>query len=131
MVMCNRRPIGDPELPWTGTTIGLTVIATWHWCTDQVMVQRTLTSRSMAHAKAGCVLASFLKILPFWLLIFPGMIARILFPNEVACVDPAECKKICGSPAGCTNIAFIKLVLELMPTGEYYRSHMILTNVTN
>ena len=27
----------------------------------------------------------------------------------------AECLRICGSRSGCTNIAFVKLVTELMP----------------
>jgi hypothetical protein len=26
----------DGDLPWPGTIFGLTVIATWYWCTDQV-----------------------------------------------------------------------------------------------
>ena len=29
----------------------------------------------------------------------------------------AECLRICGSRSGCTNIAFVKLVTELMPVG--------------
>merc|ERR1719244_1724108 len=28
-----------------------------------------------------------------------------------------DCERICGSRSGCTNIAFVKLVTELMPTG--------------
>merc|ERR1719474_1647153 len=50
-------------------------------------------------------------------MIFPGMAARILFKDEVACADPIECDRICGSKSGCTNIAFVKLVTELMPVG--------------
>ena len=112
-----RRPITDAEFPWTGNVFGSVIIGIWYWCTDQVIVQRMLTSKNIAHAKAGCVSAGFLKILPFWLMVFPGMISRILFPNEVACVDPDECEAICGSRGGCSNIAYIKLVLELMPVG--------------
>ncbi|KAF2361703.1 Sodium/solute symporter [Trinorchestia longiramus] len=111
------RPATDPDYPWTGTIFGIAILGTWHWCTDQVIVQRTLTSRNIIHAKAGCILTSWLKILPIWLLVFPGMAARILFPDEVACVDPEECKRICGSPAGCSNLAFIKLVMNLLPVG--------------
>jgi hypothetical protein len=35
----------------------------------------------------------------------------------VACAHPDLCKEICGSEAGCTNMAFVKLVTELMPVG--------------
>merc|ERR550519_130977 len=45
------------------------------------------------------------------------MAARVLFTEEVACAKPEICKSICGSEAGCTNIAFVKLVTELMPVG--------------
>lgn len=27
------------DLPWTGMTFGLTIMATWYWCTDQVSVR--------------------------------------------------------------------------------------------
>lgn len=38
--------------------------------------------------------------------------------DEVACVDPDVCNSVCGNPAGCTNIAYPKLVIELMPEGQ-------------
>ena len=73
----------------------------------------------MIHAKAGCVFAGFLKILPLWLLVFPGMAAKVLFPDEVGCTDPDICFELCHSRAGCTNIAYPKLVLELLGNGEF------------
>lgn len=36
----------------------------------------------------------------------------------VACVEPAECEKYCGVSVGCSNIAYPKLVVSLMPNGE-------------
>ncbi|MCL4139052.1 UNVERIFIED_CONTAM: hypothetical protein GTU68_016566 [Idotea baltica] len=113
------RPItpGASDMPWIGMVFGITISSIWYWCTDQVIVQRTLASKNMIHAKAGCLLAGFLKFLPIWLLVFPGMCARILFPDEVACVDPKVCSDVCGSETGCTNVAYIKLVLKLLPSG--------------
>ncbi|XP_062966317.1 sodium/mannose cotransporter SLC5A10 isoform X4 [Cynocephalus volans] len=69
------------DLPWTGMTFGLTIIATWYWCTDQVIVQRSLSARDLNHAKAGSILASYLKMLPLGLIVMPGMISRALFPG--------------------------------------------------
>ncbi|XP_011810400.1 PREDICTED: sodium/glucose cotransporter 5 isoform X4 [Colobus angolensis palliatus] len=69
------------DLPWTGMTFGLTIMATWYWCTDQVIVQRSLSARDLNHAKAGSILASYLKMLPMGLIIMPGMISRALFPG--------------------------------------------------
>lgn len=113
-----RSPlIGESDLPWTGITFGLAINSIWYWCSDQVIVQRSLASKNMIHAKAGCIFASYLKLLPMWIMVFPGMAARVLYPNEVACANPDLCKEICNSRSGCTNIAFVKLVNELMPVG--------------
>uniref|UniRef100_A0A665V2G6 Sodium/glucose cotransporter 1 n=2 Tax=Echeneis naucrates TaxID=173247 RepID=A0A665V2G6_ECHNA len=105
------------DLPWPGLVFGLTIQALWYWCTDQVIVQRCLSAKNLSHVKAGCILCGYLKLLPMFLMVFPGMISRILYTDEVACVDPAECKKYCGATVGCTNIAYPKMVLDLMPNG--------------
>ncbi|XP_024608882.1 sodium/glucose cotransporter 5 isoform X1 [Neophocaena asiaeorientalis asiaeorientalis] len=105
------------DLPWTGMTFGLTVTATWYWCTDQVIVQRSLSARDLNHAKGGSILAGYLKMLPMGLILMPGMISRVLFPDDVGCVVPSECLRACGAEIGCSNIAYPKLVMELMPTG--------------
>lgn len=105
------------DLPWPGLVFGLTIQATWYWCTDQVIVQRCLSAKNLSHVKGGCILCGYLKLLPMFLMVFPGMISRILYPDEVACVDPTECEKYCGASVGCTNIAYPKLVVDLMPNG--------------
>eukprot|EP00088_Acartia_fossae_P003904 TRINITY_DN11679_c1_g1_i5.p1 TRINITY_DN11679_c1_g1~~TRINITY_DN11679_c1_g1_i5.p1 ORF type:complete len:657 (+),score=100.25 TRINITY_DN11679_c1_g1_i5:30-2000(+) len=108
---------GASDLPWSGMTFGLAISSIWYWCSDQVIVQRALASKDMSHAKGACIFAGYLKLLPLFIMVLPGMAARVLFPDEVGCADPVQCKAICGSEAGCTNMAFIKLVAELMPTG--------------
>lgn len=45
------------------------------------------------------------------------MVSRVLFPDEIGCVDPEECFRFCGSSVSCTNSAFPKLVLEFLPSG--------------
>ena len=98
---------------------GIVIGSIWYWCADQVIVQRTLAAKNIGHAKGGVVLAGFLKVLPLFTLVIPGMAARVLFTNEVACSDPEQCKKICFSETGCSNVAYIKLVLEVMPHGNF------------
>ncbi|XP_045922892.1 sodium/glucose cotransporter 1 isoform X2 [Micropterus dolomieu] len=105
------------DLPWPGLVFGLTIQATWYWCTDQVIVQRCLSAKNLSHVKAGCILCGYLKLLPMFLMVFPGMISRILYPDVVACVDPVKCQEYCGASVGCTNIAYPKLVVDLMPNG--------------
>ncbi|XP_057211791.1 sodium/glucose cotransporter 4 isoform X10 [Triplophysa rosa] len=105
------------DLPWPGLIFGLTVLAMWVWCTDQVIVQRSLSAKNLSHAKGGSVLGGYLKLLPMFFIVMPGMISRALYPDEVGCVDPEECLRICGASVGCSNIAYPKLVVELMPVG--------------
>ncbi|MED6267910.1 Sodium/glucose cotransporter 4, partial [Characodon lateralis] len=70
-----RDPVSG-DLPWPGLIFGLTVLATWVWCTDQVIVQRSLSAKSLSHAKGGSVLGGYLKLLPMFFIVMPGMISR-------------------------------------------------------
>ncbi|KAL2100452.1 hypothetical protein ACEWY4_004846 [Coilia grayii] len=105
------------DLPWPGLIFGLSIQAGWYWCTDQVIVQRCLSAKNLSHVKAGCILCGYLKLLPMFLMVFPGMISRVLYTDIIACVDPDQCAKHCGAPVGCSNIAYPKLVVDLMPNG--------------
>lgn len=96
------KPSTDKDFPWTGIFFGAPLLGIWYWCTDQVIVQRVLSAKDVGNAKAGTVLAGFLKILPVFMLIVPGMIARALYPQEMAADS---------------NSAFPTLVVRLMPTG--------------
>lgn len=42
----------------------------------------------------------------------------LLCIDEVACAEPEVCREICGNPVGCSDIAYAKLVMELLPAGE-------------
>ncbi|KAM7051271.1 solute carrier family 5 member 4 isoform 1-T1 [Molossus nigricans] len=105
------------DIPWPGTIVGMTIVAVWYWCTDQVIVQRCLSGKNMSHVKAACIMCGYLKLLPMFLMVMPGMISRILYTEKVACVVPSECVKHCGTEVGCTNYAYPMLVMELMPDG--------------
>ena len=96
---------------------GLTISAVWYWCSDQVIVQRALAAKNLTHAKGACVVAGLLKLLPLFMIIMPGMIARILFNEEIGCIDPEKCMAFCGSKSGCSNIAYPKLIIDTMPVG--------------
>ncbi|KAG8521221.1 Sodium/glucose cotransporter 1, partial [Galemys pyrenaicus] len=111
-----RDPITG-DLPWPGLIFGMSILALWYWCTDQVIVQRCLSAKNMSHVKAGCIMCGYLKLLPMFLMVMPGMISRILYTDKVACVVPSECEKYCNTKVGCTNIAYPTLVMELMPNG--------------
>ncbi len=102
------RPMSDSEFPWTGIVFGAPILGLWYWCTDQVIVQRVLSARDEGHAKAGTIFAGFLKVLPVFLLVVPGLIAFALYPELFT--------KVNGQVTN-GNIAFPSLIVNLLPTG--------------
>lgn len=60
----------------------------------QVIVQRCLSGKNMSHVKAGCIMCGYLKLLPMFLMVMPGMISRILYKGEGCSPQEAE-----GRPA--------------------------------
>ncbi|KAJ8300584.1 hypothetical protein KUTeg_022103, partial [Tegillarca granosa] len=111
-----RDPVNS-DLPWPGVLIRSTFVSMWYWCADQVIVQRTLSAKNIGHARAATIMAGYLKFLPLFLIIMPGMISRVLFPETVACADPKTCMEVCENPVGCSNVAYPQLVLGLAPVG--------------
>jgi SSS family solute:Na+ symporter len=70
-------------LNWYAIFLGFPILGIWYWCTDQTIVQRVLGSRTERDAQLGPIMAGFLKILPVFLLVFPGIIAYILFRDQI------------------------------------------------
>jgi len=103
------KPMSDPAFPWTGIFFGAPILGIWYWCTDQVIVQRVLSARDEGHAKAGTIFAGFLKILPVFLLVLPGLIALALFRDMFTFAPD-------GTPTN-GDIALPTLILNLLPTG--------------
>lgn len=56
---------------------------------SQVIVQRCLAGKNLTHIKAGCILCGYLKLMPMFLMVMPGMISRILYPGNVH-ITPAS-----------------------------------------
>src|SRR6202163_965166 len=102
------KPISDPNFPWTGIFFGAPILGIWYWCTDQVIVQRVLSSRDEGHAKAGTIFAGFLQVLSVFLLVLSGLICYALYPQLFTVVDG----KVTNG-----DIAFPTLVINLLPTG--------------
>lgn len=73
------RPHGDPSgLPWYSVFLGYPIIGIWYWCTDQTIVQRVLGAKDENHARVGPLFAGFIKILPVFIFVLPGLIALAL-----------------------------------------------------
>jgi len=102
------KPMSHPEFPWTGIFLGAPILGIWYWCTDQVIVQRVLSAKDEGHAKAGTIFAGFLKILPVFILVLPGLIALALYPDLF---------KVQNGHVTNGDIAYPTLVVNLLPPG--------------
>ncbi len=108
------KPVNHPVYPWLGTTVGTLILGTWYWCTDQVIVQKTLSAKSLTDARGGTILAAALKILPVFILILPGLIARALWPEDVSADNayPLMVQRLL--PPGLTGLMVAALLAALM-----------------
>ncbi|XP_021239585.1 sodium/glucose cotransporter 2-like [Numida meleagris] len=107
-----RPPGGD--LPWPGMLLGLGATAGWYWCTDQVIVQRCLAGRSLTHVRGGCVLCGYLKVLPMFLMVLPGMAARLLYPGTAPSPRIIPCNPIESHIIPCNPIWLRGLMLAVV-----------------
>jgi SSS family solute:Na+ symporter len=103
------KPASDSAFPWTGIFFGAPILGIWYWCTDQVMVQRVLSAKSEGHAKAATIFAGFLKILPVFILVLPGLIAVALY-RELFQFGPNG-QVLNG------DIAYPTMIVNLLPSG--------------
>ncbi len=68
----------DPDFPWTGILFGAPILGVWYWCTDQFIVQRVLSAKDQSQARKGTIFGGFLKLLPLFIFVIPGVIAHSL-----------------------------------------------------
>ncbi len=97
-------PLSDPDFPWLGILIASPIVGIWYWCTDQHIVQRCLAARDEKQARRGTIFAAFLKLMPFFIFMIPGLIAYVL--HQQGKLNLAD-----------TNEAFPTMVKELLPVG--------------
>ncbi len=79
------KSTSDAELPWPGL-FGVFIIGFYFWGTNQYITQRTLASKSTTEGQWGSMFAGLLKLSILFIMIFPGVFARVIYP-EVENVD--------------------------------------------
>ncbi|WP_304476487.1 sodium:solute symporter [uncultured Muribaculum sp.] len=101
----------DPQYPWLGALIGSAVIGFWYWCTDQFIVQRVLSGKNEKESRRGTIFGAYLKLLPVFLFLIPGMIAFALHQTQGDFLPMLAN----GNPN--SDAAFPTLVAKLLPAG--------------
>ena len=112
------KPMSDPNFPWTGILLGAPILGVWYWCTDQFIVQRTLAAKNEDQARRGTIFAGYLKILPLFIFVIPGVIAYALNKSgriQLAAPDQAL-PTLVGTllPAGLRGLVVAGLMAALM-----------------
>jgi SSS family solute:Na+ symporter len=106
------RPLSDPDFPWTGILFGAPILGVWYWCTDQFIVQRVLAARNIDQARKGTIFAAYLKMLPLFIFVVPGLIAYALSVKEGANFSfPQENGEVLY------DAALPMLTMQLLPAG--------------
>jgi SSS family solute:Na+ symporter len=98
------RSHNDPDFPWTGVLLGSAIIGFWYWCTDQYIVQRVLSGRNQKQSRRGTIFGAYLKLLPVFIFLVPGMIAYAM--NKQGLLELTS-----------SDAAFSTLVSTLLPSG--------------
>ncbi|MDR1631450.1 MAG: sodium:solute symporter [Dysgonamonadaceae bacterium] len=101
----SNDPLYD-KFPGIWVFFGSAIIGFWYWCTDQHIVQRVLGGKNMQEMRRGTILAGYLKILPVFMFLIPGMIAAALAANPES-----------GFTMGTTDEAFGSMVKFVLPAG--------------
>ncbi len=94
------RPMDDPSIPWTGLIFGVSILGFYFWCNNQFIVQRVLSAKNLSHARWGVLFAALLKLPVLFIMVFPGTIARVLYPDLTD-----------------SNMVFPVLAFDLLPAG--------------
>jgi len=94
------RPIGDAGVPWPGLLFGIPVLGFYYWCTNQFIVQRVLSARTLEDGRTGALFAGALKLPVLFLMVLPGTCAILLFPQLPR-----------------ADLAYPALMFGLLPTG--------------
>ena len=72
-----------PDMSWYSVFLGYPIIGIWYWCTDQTIVQRVLGAKDEQHARVGAIFAGFIKILPVFIFVMPGLICLALIRQGI------------------------------------------------
>ena len=94
------RPLDDPGVPWLGLLTGVPLLGFYFWCTNQFMAQRLLSAKDTDNARWGALLAGLLKLPVLFIMVLPGTLAILLYPDLER-----------------PDLVFPTLMFDLLPTG--------------
>ena len=112
--------LGLREFSWYSILFGYPVLGIWYWCTDQTIVQKILAAKTEKDGRDGAIFAGFLKILPVFLMVLPGVIGYVLFQEKIGDDNDATLMVMMKEllPVGVRGLMAAGLLAALMSTIE-------------
>jgi len=112
------RPAGDASgMPWYAVFLGYPILGIWYWCADQTIVQRVLGARDINHARAGALFCGFIKILPVFIFVMPGLFAYALSQQGILNLDAITSVSQTGETIVDTKGIYTLMITQLLPSG--------------
>jgi len=112
------RPAGDESgMPWYAVFLGYPVLGIWYWCADQTIVQRVLGARDIHHARAGALFCGFIKILPVFIFVMPGLFAYALSYQGLLNLDAITSLSENGETVVDSKGIYTLMITQLLPSG--------------
>jgi len=109
-----HHPLSDDNLPWLGTLTGVPILGFYYWITNQYIAQRVLGAKSLDDARWGVLFGGLLKLTVLFIMVLPGVLARIIYPN-IHNIDTVFPKMITTLlPIGVTGIVMAALIAAIM-----------------
>src|SRR5690606_9385607 len=112
------RPAGDSSgMPWYSVFLGYPIIGIWYWCADQTIVQRVLGAKDENNARTGALFCGFIKILPVFIFVLPGLFAFALAQKGMLNLDSLTSITSTGEKVVDSKGIYALMITELLPVG--------------
>ena len=108
----------DGPFCWWAMLLGYPVLGIWYWCADQTIVQRVLGARSERDARLGPILCGFIKVLPVFVMVLPGVLGYVLLRDKIGNNPDATLVELMNAllPTGLKGLVLAGLLAALMST---------------
>lgn len=112
------KPADDPGgMPWYAIFLGYPVLGIWYWCADQTIVQRVLGAKDENHARLGSLFCGFIKILPVFIFVLPGLMAYVLAKKGMFDITSIQTLGTDGKTVTDSKAVYTLMITQLVPKG--------------
>lgn len=112
------RAKGDSSgMAWYAIFLGYPVLGIWYWCADQTIVQRVLGAKDENHARIGALFCGFIKILPVFIFVLPGLFAYVLAHRGQLDLSAITTVGVDGETVVNSKGIYTLMITQLLPTG--------------